>query len=197
MTLFGTKRSTPLRGPRPVWPYFFVGAACVLAYGLSAQSLWPWDYPARDQLVGSGGEIRGVSIRDHLSDTGAGARLPSHVSAYITFHGIAGEFEYPWTHPRYSRVGYHVAVYAGILVEEVSLSGPGPYKIWGIEESNHHKPEADQTVVTYDDIVARLERQQKTLDRMLKWMSAGAALFALWGWYTIRWNRRHYPPPTA
>ena len=56
---------------------------------------------------------------------------------------------------------------------------------------------ADQTVVTYDDIVAQLERQQKTLDRMLKWMSAGAALFALWGWYTIRWNRRHYPPPTA
>ena len=89
-----------------------------------------------------------------------------------------------------------MAVYAEILVEEASLSGPGPYKIWGIEESNQHKPQEGQTIVTYDEIVAQLERQQKTLDRMLKWMSAGTVVFVLWGWYTVRWNRRHYPPPT-
>jgi len=194
MSLFGTKVTEVKRGPRGVWPYFFISIVCVFAYLFSAHALWPWNYPARDELVESGGDIRRVSIRDDMSGTGAGSALPTHVSTYITFKGLDGEFEYPWSHPKYLRVRDHVGVYAEILVEKSSLDGTGPYKIWALTEINSHKPEEDQTIITYEEISSQLDQQQKTLATMLRWLGGGALVFSLWGWYTIRWNRRNYPP---
>lgn len=193
MSLYGTKASEAKRGPRGVWPYFFLALLCLLTYVFAVQALWPWNYPTQEELVQSGGEIRRVSIRDHLSGTGAGSAMPTHVSAYISFKGLDGEFEYPWSHPQYTRVRDKVAVYADILVEKASLNGPGPYKIWAIEESNSRKPAEDQTVVTYEVIAAQLDAQQETLAGLLEWLGGSFVVFVAWGCYTIRWNRRNYP----
>ncbi len=195
MSLYRTGASESKRGPRGVWPWFFWAILCVLTYVFAAQALWPWGYPARDELVEAGGDIRRVIIRDHLSGTGAGAAFPTHVSAYITFRDWDGEFEYPWSSPGYPYVRDRVGVYANVLVEAESLDGPGPYRIWGLTEMNSHKPDEDQIIVTYEEIASQLDDQQKTLASMAKWLGGMAMAFILWGWHTIRWNRRNYPDP--
>ena len=194
MSLFGTKAVEVKRGPRGVWPYFFIALACVFAYVFTLFSLWPWGYPSRDELVEMSADIRYVRIRDHLSETSAGAALPTHVSVYFTFRGLEGEFEYPWNFPKYTDARDRTAVYADILVEKAALAGPGPYLIWGLKEDNRNKPEDEQTLITYEEVEGQLLSQQETLADMLRWLGGGTVVFSLWGWYTIRWNRRNYPP---
>jgi hypothetical protein len=194
MSLFGTKVYEHKRGPRGVWPYFFLSLACLTTYLFCVLALWPWGYPGRDELVPTGGKIARIIIRDHISDTGAGSMLPTHVSVYLSFKGLDGEFEFPWSHPQYHLVRDRVGVYANILIEKASLDGPGPYKIWALEEVNKFKPAEDQIIVPYDEIASTLDGQQKTLATMLKWLGGGTVVFASWGWYMIRWNRRNYPP---
>ncbi len=194
MSLYGTKASAPVRGPRSVWPWFFMSVGCVLVYAFAALSLWPWGYPEQDELVSSGGDIRRIIIRDSISDTGAGSMLPTHVSVYITFRDIDGEFEFPWSHPGYYKVRDRVGVYADVLVEKSALDGPGPYTIWALEESNTYKPDDQQTSITYAEIASQLDNQQETLADMLRWLGGAGVVFFLWGWHTVRWNRRNYPP---
>ena len=194
MSLFGTQAIETKRGPRGVWPYFFMAIICVFAYVFTLLSLWPWGYPTRDELVETGGEISSVRIRDVISGTSAGAGLPTHVSVYFTFRDLEGEYEYPWNFPKYIHARDRTAVYADILVEKAALAEPGPYLIWGVKEDNNHKAEEKQTIITYEEIEAQLLSQQQTLDTMLRWLGGGAVALSLWGWYTIRWNRRNYPP---
>ena len=147
MSLFGTQAIETKRGPRGVWPYFFMAIICVFAYVFTLLSLWPWGYPTRDELVETGGEIRSVRIRDVISGTSAGAGLPTHVSVYFTFRDLEGEYEYPWNFPKYIHARDRTAVYADILVEKAALAEPGPYLIWGVKEDNNHKAEEKQTII--------------------------------------------------
>ena len=193
MTLFSTKAEAPKRGPRAIWPWFFLSVACLSVIGFAALILSPWDYPSRDELVETGGDIKRFSVRDHLTDNPAVWDLSMVVSVYITFKDLDGEYEFPWSHPRYVHVRDRLGVQADILVRKSDLEGSGPYKIWALEEHNPYKPDEDQVVATYDEIIGALEQQAATLRSMTKWLGIAAAVFAAYGAYTIRWNRRNYP----
>ena len=176
-----------------MWPWFSLCLLCVFVIGFSSLTLWPWGYPARDELIETGGDIKKFSVRDQISDAPTVWSLPALVSVYITFKNREGEFEYPWSHPKYAHVRDKVGARALILVRESDLDGPGPYKIWALEEQNTYKPEEDQVLVSYEEIAGTLEQQAQTLGTSRKWLGITAVLFALYGAYTIRWNRRNYP----
>lgn len=193
--MFGTSPITKHDGPRPVWPYFFFSVLSLIVLGLSFGLLQPWALPPEERLVRTGGNIATVTIRDHISDTSAGAQLPLLTSVYFTFEGLEGEFRYPWTHPMYHQVRNRLAVNADIWVDGDELGGDEPVMIWQVEEHNDFRDPDEQITISYAEIASAMNDQSQTLATIARWFGGAAVLFAAAGFAMRWWNRRRYPGP--
>ncbi len=178
-----------------MWPYFFL-AALVGALGLVLVVVWwPGGYPDEDDLVKFAGAIDSVVVRDDISDTGAGAMLPAITSAYFTLEGVAGEFRYPSSHPKYPIVRDYTAVAIDVWVDAAEIGSGGPMTIWQIREHNPYNLLVEETFVGYDEIVGRLTEIDRSMVAAGGWLVAGAAALILLGLAARLWNRKA-PPPT-
>lgn len=193
--LYGTKAESRHRGPRSVWPWFFCGILFPCLIGLAFLTTWPGDIPAESELVSVGGPLKTSRVRDDLSDSYGGAVLPVFTSVYMRFEGDEHEYRYPWHHAQYFYVREYTFVNVEIWVREEDLNKNDgkPVMIWALEEHNPFEPAEDQTIVTYQEGTAQLNKNIDSLMNLSKWLGSGSVIFLVIGFWTMHWNRRNYP----
>ncbi len=156
-----------------VWPYYFLAAVGGFVALVIIAVWWPESFPDKDELVMVNGDIATVRIKDDISGTSAGALLPAITSVYFTFKNQDGEYYYPSTQPSYQIVRDYTAFNIDVWVEQSSLGGGQPIRIWQIKEHSPYNLVLEATFVSYEEVVERLV----TIDRSM--VVAGYYLLAL------------------
>ena len=177
-------------GRIPVWPYFFLSLLAA-ALGIVFLAIWlPDDYPAESDLNKVSGEIKSVTIRNEISKSSAGSMLPAIASVYFTLKGVDGEFRYPSTHPKYLLVSGYTGGALDVWVVGSEIGAGKPMTIWQILEHNPSKHEIyERTSISYDEIIDRLTRTNRSMVVAGYWFLAACGGFALLGIGARKWNR--------
>lgn len=193
--LYSTKAESKVAGPRTVWIWFFLSISSLSILGLAYLAIWPGDYPQESELVQVGGSLKTSRVKDDFSNSSAGASLPVFTSVYWVFKDDEREYRYPWQHSQYynARERTFYNIYIWVKKTDFDNYDGTPIKIWAFEEDNIHKPADEQTVVSYKENTALLDKSTNKILSMANWFGGGTVLFALIGIHAMRWNRRNYP----
>jgi len=173
-----------------VWPYFFLSGLSGLAALALVVMGWPGGYPAKSELVKVSGKIATVVVKDDISKTGAGAILPGLTSVYFTLEGVQGEFRYPFSHPKYPLVRDYTAGFLDVWVDGSDIGVNLTMKIWQLQEHSDVNFLVPETSVTYEEVIARLTKADRSLFELGLWLAVGSGILALVGAGAQRWNRR-------
>lgn len=174
----------------PVWPYFFLsGLALAIAVSILINWAPPWR-PDKAALVHLEGPVEKMEIRDHISDTSAGAVWPMLTSAYFTLEGHEGEFRYPYTHADYIMVRDNTSGFVEVWVDGAEMDTGAPVMIWQIREHSEHNELYDETDITFETIAERMDAVGQSRHRLaLNLIFAAVGLWGL-GRLVKFWNRR-------
>jgi hypothetical protein len=193
--MYGVKVESRQLGPHRVWPWFFACLLSLTILGLSFLTISPSEIPPQSRLVKVGGELKTSIVRDDISNSAGAAVIPVFTSIYMKFIGDEHEYRYPWYYAQYHYVrnytGYNVEVW--VDKNDLDRTDGQPILIWALQEHNPHEPPEEQTVVTFEDTVAQLERNTDVLTRWSKWLGGAAIILLAGGIWTVRWNRRNFP----
>ncbi len=178
-----------------VWPYFFLASVLLIAASVLLVVWRPGEYPAKTDLVKFSGNIASIVIKDDISGTGVGALLPGLSAVYFTLEGVQGEFQYPYTHPRYLLVRSDTSDFVEIWVDKAELAENLTVTIWQIREHTTYTYRNPPTFVTYEEVVERQIERHRSFFNLGLGSLAVAVVLALVGIGLRRWNRQHPPVP--
>ena len=149
--------------PLPVWQCYFLAALTTIVGLVMIVVWWPESFPDKQDLVTISGDIATVRVKDDISGTSAGAILPAATSVYFTFKGQEGEFYYPSTQPDYRIVRDYTAVNIEIWVERDAVGAGKPLRIWQLREHNPYNLVLEATDVSYEAIIERLTKIDRSM----------------------------------
>lgn len=193
------RQKMPRSGSTPfsVWPYFLLSGLSGLAALVFVVIGWSADYPTKSELVKVSGKIATIVVKDDLSNTGAGAILPALTSVYFTLEGVQGEFRYPYTHPKYPLVRDNTAGSLDIWVDGSEIGVNLTMKIWQLQEHSNLNYLVPETSITYEEVIVRLTRSDRSMVELGLWLFAVSGILALVGIGARLWNRRRSPGMAA
>ncbi len=177
--------------PFPVWPYFFLSGFLGLLAFVFVVFWWPADYPAKSALVEISGKIAAIVVKDDISKSDAGALLPGLTSVYFTLEGVPGEFQYPYTHPKYPLVRDNTSGSIDILVNDSGIGSNPTMVIWQLQEHSDNNYLLPETSVSYEEVVERLSRTDRSMVDLGLRLFTLSAILAFIGLGVRQWNRRH------
>ena len=194
--MFDPRRRAAFRPPPkrlPVWPYYFLGIVALVTATVFIVGWWPKGFPDADELTMISGKIRTVVIRDDISETTAGAAMPSLTSVYFTVEGVDDTFRYPSNHPQFYNVAYRTAGTIDVWVETAARGAGQPVTIWQIQEHSEVNLTAPATFVAYDEVFAALTKIERSMVRTGFWLLPLAVVFLVLGLVVQRINRARPP----
>ena len=177
-----------------MWPYYFLSAVAGVAAIVLIAVWWPWGYPDERELVKVSGKIDTVVIRDDISNSSAGSIMPATTSVYFTLEGVEGEFRYRSSHPKYPLVRDYTAGAIDVWIDGAEIGTGQPMTIWQIQEHNPYNLTAEETSISYTEVIERVTKVDRSMVETGYWLLAVSGMLALIGVGVQRWNRQRQPP---